>query len=200
MAMRRPIREPASISDDRRTVVRGKLTHHVGGDATYTVGHSRAAEIGRDDALRVGGTHSAAIAGSASDTVGGERTAEIGGSDVLSVAGDRSTSIGKNDRLSVAKKLLIDAGDEVTISTGSASITLKKDGTVIIKGKDIILDAAGNASLKAKNDVVIKGKRVLGTRQPDRLHAGRTIMRVARASTSAPRSARLDRWHRSVPN
>ena len=47
MATRRPLREPASVSDDRRTTVRGKLTHHVGGDASYTVRQSRSAEIGR---------------------------------------------------------------------------------------------------------------------------------------------------------
>lgn len=145
MATRRPLREPASVSEDRRTTVRGKLTHHVRGDATYTVGHSRAAEIGRND----------------DSSVGGDRTAEVGGSDALRIGRDRTTSIGKDDRLSVARKLLIDAGDEVTITTGSASITLRKDGTVIIKGKDIILDAAGDASIRAKNDVVIKDKKIL---------------------------------------
>lgn len=145
MATRRPLREPASVSEDRRTTVRGKLTHHVKGDASYTVGHSRAAEIGRNDDLNVGGDHSA----------------EIGGSDALRVARDRTTSIGKDDRLSVARRLLIDAGDEVTLTAGSASITLKKDGTVIIKGKDIVIEAAGNASLQAAGDLILKGKKIL---------------------------------------
>lgn len=145
MATRRPLREPASVSEDRRTTVRGKLTHHVKGDASYTVGHSRAAEIGRNDDLNVGGDHSA----------------EIGGSDALRIARDRTTSIGKDDRLSVARRLLIDAGDEVTLTAGSASITLKKDGTVIIKGKDIVIEAAGNASLQAAGDLILKGKKIL---------------------------------------
>ena len=144
MATRRPLREPASVSDDRRTTVRGKLTHHVKGDASYTVGQSRAAEIGRNDDL----------------SVGGDRSAEIGGSDALRVARDRTTSIGEDDRLSVAGKLLIDAGHEVTITTGSASITLKRDGTVMIKGKDIVIDAAGGVSIKAAGDVVIKGTNI----------------------------------------
>jgi type VI secretion system secreted protein VgrG len=129
MATRRPIREPASVSDDRRTTVRGKLAHHVGG--------------------------------SARDTVGGDRTTEIGGSDALSVGRDRATSIGKDDRLNVAKKLLIEAGDEVTIKCGAASMTLKKDGTVAIKGKDIMIEAAGNATLKAGKDIVLKGQKIV---------------------------------------
>ena len=34
---------------------------------------------------------------------------------------------------------MIDAGDQITIQTGSASITMKKDGTITIKGKDITI-------------------------------------------------------------
>src|SRR5690606_25961217 len=98
MVTRRPLREPVSVSDDRRTTVRGKLTHQVKGSASYAVGHDRAVEIGGDDRLKVGG----------------ERGAEIGGDDTLRVARNRTASIGKDDRQSVAGKLLIDAGDEVT--------------------------------------------------------------------------------------
>ena len=163
MATRRPARELPSGSEDRRTTVRGKLTHHVGGDASYTVRWNRAAEIGRNDDLRVGGDRSATVGGSASETVGGNRATEIRGTDALTVNRDRSAAIGKDDRLSVAKRLLIDAGDEVTIRTGGASITLKKDGTVTIKGNDIVVEASGDATIKAKNNVILKGKKVLGT-------------------------------------
>ena len=161
MATRRPMREPASVSDDRRTTVRGKLTHHVGGDASYTVRQNRTVEIGRNDDLSVGGDNSATVGGVARAAVGGNRTTEIGGSDALRVGRDRSAVIGKDDRLSVAKKLLIDVGDEVTIKCGAASITLRKDGTVTIKGKDIVVDAAGDASFKAAKNLVIKGQKVL---------------------------------------
>jgi hypothetical protein len=161
MATRRPMREPASVSDDRRTTVRGKLTHHVGGDASYTVRQNRTAEIGRNDDLKVGGDCSSAVGGAARETVGGDRTTDIGGSDALTIGRDRSTSIGKDDRLSVGKKLLIEAGDEVTIKCGSASITLKKDGTVTIKGKDIAIEASGDATLKAGKNIVLKGKKIV---------------------------------------
>ena len=145
MVTRRPLREPVSVSDDRRTTVRGKLTHQVKGSASYAVGHDRAVEIGGDDRLKVGG----------------ERSTEIGGDDTLRVARNRTASIGKDDRQSVAGKLLIDAGDEVTITTGGASLTLKKDGTVLIRGKNIVIDAAGDASITAAGDIVLKGKKIL---------------------------------------
>src|SRR5262245_38387756 len=161
MATRRPTREPASISNDRRTTVRGKLVHHVGGDASYTAGHSRTVEIGRDDGLKVGGIRSSAVGGSAEDAVGGARTTDIGGNDALSVGGERTASIGEDDRLSVGKKLLIEAGDELTIKCGNASITLRKDGTVAIRGRDFVVEASGDATLKAAKNLVLKGSRIV---------------------------------------
>ena len=161
MATRRPVREPASLSEDRRTAIRGKLTHFVGGAASYTVRQNRVTEIGRNDDLRVGGDRSAAVAGAASETVSGDRTAEVGRSEAVSVGRDRTASIGKDDRLSIGRKLLVDAGDEVTIRCGAASITLKKDGTVTIKGREIAIEAAGDVTFKAAKNIVLKGRKVL---------------------------------------
>ena len=55
---------------------------------------------------------------------------------------------------------MLDAGDEITIKTGSASITMKKDGTITIKGKDITINGSGKINVKASSDVVIKGSKV----------------------------------------
>jgi type VI secretion system secreted protein VgrG len=60
----------------------------------------------------------------------------------------------------VGKNLTIDAADSITIKTGSASITMKKDGTITIKGKDITLEGSGKINVKASSDVVIKGSKV----------------------------------------
>jgi type VI secretion system secreted protein VgrG len=51
----------------------------------------------------------------------------------------------------------------VTIQAGAASITLRKDGTVTIKGKDIVIEGTGDAAIKAGKDVILKGKKVLDT-------------------------------------
>ena len=59
------------------------------------------------------------------------------------------------------KNLVIDAGDSISITTGSASITMKKDGTIVIKGKDIMIDGSGRISIKASSEVVVKGSKIL---------------------------------------
>ena len=51
--------------------------------------------------------------------------------------------------------------DSVSITTGSASITMKKDGTITIKGKDITIDGSGKINVKASSDIVMKGSKIL---------------------------------------
>ncbi len=46
------------------------------------------------------------------------------------------------------------------IKTGDASIHMKKDGTIAIKGKDISLTGSGKISVKADSDVTIKGSKI----------------------------------------
>ncbi len=48
----------------------------------------------------------------------------------------------------------------VELKSGPASIDLKPNGEVVIKGRDIILDATGRIVGKASGDVVLKGSKV----------------------------------------
>jgi type VI secretion system secreted protein VgrG len=57
--------------------------------------------------------------------------------------------------------LTIEAGDQISITTGQASITMKKDGTISIKGKDITVEGSGEVKVKASKNVTIKGQKIL---------------------------------------
>ena len=92
--------------------------------------------------------------------VGENRTETVGKKEEVSIGEDRTHNVGKNDALNVAKKLLIDVGDEITIKTGDASITMKKNGDIQIKGKEIKLVGSGKIVIKADSDVNIKGSKV----------------------------------------
>ena len=58
------------------------------------------------------------------------------------------------------KHIAIGAGEEISIKTGSASITTKKDGDVAIKGKDVNIEAAGKMTAKAAGEMVVKGSKI----------------------------------------
>ena len=68
--------------------------------------------------------------------------------------------VGTGDSTKVGTNYVLDAGDSVTIQTGEASITMKKDGTIVIKGKDLTLDGWGKINVTASGDVVVAGSKV----------------------------------------
>lgn len=40
------------------------------------------------------------------------------------------------------RTISIDAGDAISITSGAASITMRRDGTIVLKGTDIVIDGA----------------------------------------------------------
>ncbi len=55
---------------------------------------------------------------------------------------------------------MVDAADSIIIKTGDASITMKKDGTIMIKGKDITIQGSGKINVKADGDIAMKGSKI----------------------------------------
>lgn len=55
----------------------------------------------------------------------------------------------------------IDDGDEIKISVGDASITMKKDGSITIKGGEITIDGSGHVKVKASRDLTLRGSKLL---------------------------------------
>ncbi|MGZ5915553.1 MAG: hypothetical protein ACXWJU_09515 [Hyphomicrobium sp.] len=48
----------------------------------------------------------------------------------------------------------------LTFKVGDASISLKRDGSVRIKGSDITVEGWGHVTVKAGSDLVLKGSKV----------------------------------------
>lgn len=144
-------------------------TETVGANESITVGSNRTRQVGQNEDVTVGlmrthtvGVNEAITVGAAQEvTIGGIQAVSVGVNQTNTVGKDRTTSVGKDDTLNVAKKLSITAGDEILIKTGEASILMKKDGTITIKGKDITIEGSGKITGKASKDLVLKGKKIL---------------------------------------
>ena len=71
------------------------------------------------------------------------------GDQTTTIGGARSATVGKDDKLEVSKKLTIEAGDEIVLKTGQSQLTMKKDGTIILKGMKIQVEATATIEMKA---------------------------------------------------
>jgi type VI secretion system secreted protein VgrG len=117
-----------------------------------TIGASRTENVGGAETISIGGAQTITVAGSGALTVAQNYS--------LGVNGGRSTSVAKDDTLTVGKKVVISAGDEITLKAGSATMTLKKNGDIVINGKNINMDGKGKINLKASSDVKVKGSKI----------------------------------------
>ena len=158
-----------SVGASETATVALQRTHAVGVNESIAIGAAQEVAIGAAQAITVGANQSTSVGADQSNTVGANQTTEVGAdrkitvgaAQTTTVAKARTTSVGEDDKLTVGKNLVITAADSISITTGSASITMKKDGTITIKGKDITIDGSGKINVKASSDIVMKGSKIL---------------------------------------
>lgn len=71
------------------------------------------------------------------------------------VGAHREAKIGEDDILDVGKRYMLEAGDEVVIKTGASSLTMKKDGTIQLKGVDIKIEGSKSIVEKAGKEITL---------------------------------------------
>jgi len=166
-----------AVGANEKITIGSNRTESVGSNETITIGINKAETIGVAKELTIGAAYQVTVGAAMNETIGAAKAEEIGAAKSVNVGMNSSENIGKDKSVSAGKKIsytcgddyslkggkkgVIDIADELTIKVGKATITMKKDGTVNIKGKDISMDASGEITIKAKKNVVIKGKKVL---------------------------------------
>jgi type VI secretion system secreted protein VgrG len=169
--------ETIEIQNDRTETVLGNETLTVAKDRTRTVSRNetvsvtltRTHNVGINEAITVGGAQEVNVTGFRAVTVGGFQNTDIGinhsesigKAHKVKVGTNRDVDVGQNDKLKAGKTIAIEAGDQITITTGKSSITMKKDGTIVIEGKDITFKASGKIEGKASGDMILKGSKIL---------------------------------------
>lgn len=161
---------------DKRVIVENDRDEEVGHDETIkigndrsecvernesiTIGNHRTKDVGKNEDVTIGENRTESVGKNENVTIGANREEKVGQDEKLEVTGHRHEQIGKNDQLQVGKSYALEAGDEILLQTGGASISLKKDGTIQIKGKDITMIGSGKIAVKASGDLVLKGSKI----------------------------------------
>ncbi|MBS1816328.1 MAG: type VI secretion system tip protein VgrG [Acidobacteria bacterium] len=164
------------VSQSETKSVSIQRTHSVGANETITVGGAQEVAVGGVQSTTVGAMQSNSIGGNQSTNVGGNRSVTVGGGQSLSIGaglsvtvakdeahnvqGGRTTDVAKDDKLTIEKKFIVTANDSIMFTSGDASIVLKKDGTITIKGKDITIEGSGKINAKASGDLIMKGSKI----------------------------------------
>lgn len=116
------------IENDHRETIGHDQFYEVGNDQKSVIKHDQTQEIGNDRVETIGNN--------VSESVGKLRTVSSG--DTMSFSSDNET--------------VIEAKNKITLKCGGASMTLKSNGDVVIKGNNLTLKGSGN--------IVLKGNKV----------------------------------------
>jgi type VI secretion system secreted protein VgrG len=152
--------ETTKVGHNRGESVGNNETITIAKDRTESVGDNESISVGKDQTLTVGDGQSITVGKDQTINISGNRNEQVGKSEQVQIGKSRQHKISENDSLNVGKKLIISAGDSIVLETGSASISMKKDGTITIKGKDITIDGSGKINVKASGDVTVKGSKI----------------------------------------
>ncbi|MFK0689364.1 type VI secretion system Vgr family protein [Mesorhizobium sp. IMUNJ 23033] len=148
------------IGASRSMTVGAGQTHTIGAADSWTIGAAQSVKVAADQSFAIGGAQSSQIGKARSAKIAADDATDVGGGYALKVGKGSGIQIAEDSTIKVGKKLMIDATDEITLVCGDASINMKKDGTISIKGKDIRIQGSGDVQVKADGDVKIKGSNV----------------------------------------
>lgn len=149
-----------AVEGNESVKIDGNLTHEVVGNDTEKVGKERKVSVGTKDTLTVGDDHEVSVGKGQTTTVGKDYSLTVDGDAKFEVKKDHETSADgkftveakKNVELKSDKKVKVEGANEIKLECGDASITLKKNGDIVIKGKKI--------DVKAEGDIQIKGSKI----------------------------------------
>ena len=113
-------------------------------DETISIGHNRTEQVGKNETVTVVLTRM--------HTVGVNDMLNVGAAQEITVGLARAVTVGLSQQTNVGKNYSLDAGDSISLKTGASSITLNKDGTIIIEGKNI--------AIKGSSTVVAESERI----------------------------------------
>ncbi|MGH6691226.1 MAG: type VI secretion system Vgr family protein, partial [Gammaproteobacteria bacterium] len=149
-----------SVGHDEKIDIGNDRTESVGKNETITIGENRTESVGKDEKITIGANRTASVAKNETIDIGQSRNETVGKNEDVSIGDNRSHTVGKSDKLTVGKELLIGVADKIVVQTGEASITMKKNGDIQIKGNNITIQGSGKIQVKASSEVNIKGSKV----------------------------------------
>ncbi len=157
-----------SVGVNENYEVKGNRTHTVAGDETTTVSANRTETVEVDETVTINGNRTETVLGDETVTLDSTRTLSITKEDTINIGGDQAIDLGADQSITIAGKktlnvgkvLSVEAGDEITLTCGSASLSMKKDGTIEISGKNISINGEGKLTAEGLMGAEFTGKTV----------------------------------------
>lgn len=141
-----------SVKKDESTSIGGNRTETVTKNETVSIDGSRSLTVAKSETINITESRTDDVGKNETLSVGKDQSYTIGDNLKISVGKDSTAQVGKNYGLSAGDNIVLSADNEITLKCGSASIIMKSNGDILIKGNKL--------SLKGSGDVIIKGSKI----------------------------------------
>ncbi|WP_372836424.1 type VI secretion system Vgr family protein [Puniceibacterium confluentis] len=132
----------------------------IGALRSVNVGATQSHEIGLSDSWKIGTNQAVEVGQDQGSKIARNYSLEIGEESVTKVGKNMSFTIGENLNVESGKNIVVKAVDSITFTCGDSNIQMKKDGTIVISGKDISITGKGKINVKASSDITMKGSKI----------------------------------------
>ncbi|OQW91963.1 MAG: hypothetical protein BWK78_03110, partial [Thiotrichaceae bacterium IS1] len=141
--------ETLKVGNHRTKTVGVNQSEIIGVNKIIAVGANHSEQIGANMTLMVGQNKAETIALDSSETIGNTKALTTGADYQVSAGKDMNTDVALNQFEQVGKVKKVLTGEEIVFNCcNNASITLKKDGTIQLKGVKIEIEGCGEVSIK----------------------------------------------------
>ena len=162
--------ETITIGANRTEMVGANETISIAGSKATTIMQAKSEsvllasteQVGLARNLMVGGAYTIEVGAAMNTMVVGVQGTQVMMSRFVSVEKNQTTTIGGNHNEDVTNNRTMTAGDRIELTCGEASLVMKKDGTITLKGKDITVTSTAETAIKATGQITIKGQKVKG--------------------------------------
>lgn len=172
------------VGADHKETIGGSMELVVTMTSKESVLLAKTIQVGGMLGLKVVGLKSETVGGASTENIGGMKSVKVLGTIThkcaktytvdtnkdfsVTAKGGGKMVFGKNGTIQASDNITVKAGkeaeivvaDQLTIKCGAASIVMKKNGDVVINGKNLDLKGSGKIVAKASSDVKIEGSKV----------------------------------------
>ncbi|KMQ50104.1 type IV secretion protein Rhs [Chitinispirillum alkaliphilum] len=161
-------KQTIQVGSDQFTTIKKNRTEKVEEDSSDEIKKNQKISVGENQSLSIGKNRTVSISEGEAISIEKGRSISIGESLIETVKKDFSHSIGEDYKIDVGNKyqlsakgvlklstktgMQLKADEQITIKCGKASITLKQNGDITIKGNKI--------KIEAKSDLKMKGSKI----------------------------------------
>jgi len=154
-----------TVDNDETITIHANRTETVDKDETITIHGARTETVDKDESLTVSGAQTVTITKDQTVTIIGARTESVSKDETVSISGARSVTVSKDDAFSIGKTFKLEAADEIQLVSGQATLTMKKDGTIELKGLKLTVQGQATVDVKAPQ-VNLKGDAMVQVKAP----------------------------------